>query len=238
MSRNGKIKWTKADDKLLVSTVKKFNAKIARVSKRNPALANIQPAKVSTKTLKNELKDYERKEFRRYIGRMERYLRKGAEMPYTTREGVNITLWQKREIANTFNAINARRRAELKKYNPTTTTGRMGAIEQNNLQPRKNTIQSIKPKNWGAFVENLEKQLLGSTESVRQAKYKENFLHAVEVTIGKNSRLYNRLMQVPADRLYQYYYTEPLLQISFTSDPKSAEEIEEIMISRLDALGE
>ena len=85
---------------------------------------------------------------------------------------------------------------------------------------------------------NLEKQLLGSSERIRQEKYKENFLHAVEVTIGRNSELYNRLNSIPSNKLYQYYYTEPLLQISFTSDPKSAEEIEEIMLNRLNQLGE
>lgn len=238
MSRNGKIRWTKADDKLLASTVKKFNSKITRVSIQHPELAEFQPDKVSTKNLKEHLKNYERKEFKRYIARMNRYLRQGAEMPYTTKEGVNITLWQKREISNTFKAINARRRAELKKYNPTTSTGRMGAIEENNLRPRKNTIQSIRPKNWNTFTENLEKQLLGSSERIRQEKYKENFLHAVEVTIGRNSELYNRLNSIPSNKLYQYYYTEPLLQISFTSDPKSAEEIEEIMLNRLNQLGE
>ena len=49
------------------------------------------------------------------MAKLERFLRKGAEMPYTTKSGVATTVWQKKEIDNTFRAINAKRRAERKK---------------------------------------------------------------------------------------------------------------------------
>lgn len=238
MPRRGKIRWRDTDNKRLSNTVRKFNAKITRVKNRSPEIADIQPEKVSVSNLKKLLKDYDRAEYKRVIGKMERYLRNGAEMPYTTRGGVNTTVWQKKELDNTFRAINARRKAELKRYNPSTFTGTMGTIEQNNLRPRKNTIQSIKPVNWEAYVENLERQLMAENPERKSIKYKENFLKAIANTIGDHSKLYQAVKNIDPARLYQYYYTEPLLSISFTSDPKSAEEIESIMLDRFNEVGE
>lgn len=234
MARRGKINWRPADDKVLEDVVSKFNAKIDSVSKATPAIASAQPQRVNSEELRKLLQSYNRNEFNRITGKMQRYLRSGMETPYTTREGVNTTVWQKQEIDNTFAAINARRKKEIAKFQPSTFKGTMGSIEQNNLRPRKNTVESIKPKNWDDYIRNLELQLLNENELIKREQYKENFLHAISATIGEHSRLYDRIENTPAEDLYRYMYTEPLLQISFTSDPREAEEIEEIMLNRLD----
>lgn len=233
MGRRSNIKWREKDSKKIESIVRQFNRKIRKIAKKTPDIASIQPKLASARELKSKLKQYDRNYYNKTVAKMERYLRNGAEMPYTTKEGVNTTLWQKKEIDNAFKSINAQRRKEVEKYNPSIYTGTTGSIEGANLLPRKNTVESIKPRNWEKFVENIENQMLGETAEQRQSKYKKNFLHAVEVTIGKDSRLYKLLESTPMDKLYQYYFTEPLLQISFTSDPKDADEIEQIMLDRL-----
>lgn len=237
MARSSKINWRKKDAETIANLARRFNTKITRVSK-NSIIGSVQPERINSKLLQEELKQMDRANFNKVVKRMSRYLEKGAEMPYTTKSGVNTTVWQKKEIDNAFRSINAQRRREIKKYNPSEYTGTISTIEKANLAPRKNTVESIKPKNWEKFVENVERQMLGESDEEKQNKYKTNFLNAVEATIGKNSRLYNALENVPASRLYRYYFTEPLLQISFTSDPKDADEIEQIMLDRLMELEE
>ena len=222
------------NDKLLVA-IRAFNDKIARIQKANPQLAPYQPKMidVNEKLQQYRGRDNDRK---RLIRALHRYLEPGAEMPYTTKEGVNTTLWQKDEIERNIRMINQRRKAELEKYEPSAAKGTMGTIESNNLKPRKNNIESIKPRDWENFVENIEKQTLRENLRDKQEKYKQNFLDVAEKYLGKNSLLYQRVLAEPAENMYRYMFTEPLLTISFFSDIRDEKDVDEIMIQQLESI--
>lgn len=233
MAQSDKIKWRKIDKERVTRIARLFNAKITRVLKKSPELIDVLPKRLDTKEMTRRMQQGTRRDFDREMKRLERFLRKGAEMPYTTKAGVNTTVWQKKEIDNTFRSINAKRRKELAKLEPSIYKGTMHTIESNNLQQRKNTVQEIIPKFWDKFVENLYYQEMMEYRD-RSEEYKTNFLHAIEVTLGKQSRLYRIIENLPSNKIYKYSNTDPLLAISFLSDPMDEDEIEELMVSRLE----
>lgn len=217
MPKQSKIKWTKQDADRISKLVRKFNAKITRVSKKNPSIVEIQPKRANSQELQKQLKEYPRKIFNREVAKMERYLRQGYELPYTTKSGVNTTIWEKKEVDNTFRAINAQRRSQLKKMAPSPYKGNLYAIETENLTPRKNTVQSIKPKNWDKFVKNLEAQSVAKYDESRMQKYKENYLKAISEVYSENSSLYEYVKNLNPEKIIESI-GNPLMDITFIYD--------------------
>lgn len=235
MPKSNIAKWRKADEAKLKKLVKNLNAKIRRIEKNRPEIAALQPPKENLKALRESLKGMSRVDINYQFKKMENYLKKGAELPYTTKQGVNTTVWEKKEIDRAVRTINARNKALIQRYEPSTTKGTMGTIERNNLQPRKNRVNTIQPKDYNRYVSNLFKQVM-QNDAERNEQYKENFLKAVENVMGENSKLYQVVKNMDSALLTKYYYTEPLLQLTFVYDPKDAEEIENLMLERLEQL--
>lgn len=231
MPRTSRIKWRESDLIKLRNTVEKFNDKVIAISKTD--LAQYQPNLKDVDELELIFKNRNRRFFDREIARMERYLKKGAELPYTTKSGANTTIWQKNEVANMIKSINAFRKAELEEYNPSTYTGTMGTIEDNNLRPRKNRLENIREKNFMDYIYSVETQLYNQDRELKAQKYKDNFLTAIKNTVGKDSELYRVINNIDKHELYRFYYTEPLLQISMTSDPVLGDMVEDVMLDRL-----
>lgn len=213
--------------------VKKFNAKIARIKTRKPELSQYQPEKISLRELRKQLKELPANETKVEINKLKRYLTKGAEDIYTTKKGVNITLWEKKNIDLAFRRINARNKKLIEKYAPSTYKGTMGTIERANLAPRKNTVNEILPKNWDRFKSNLEKRLTFSSESAKAKAYKENYIKAIEDVLGTKSELIRIARALPDMFLYSLYYDNPFLQIDFIYDPREAKEIENRTVMEL-----
>lgn len=224
------MKFSKKDEDELSKLVKNFNAKIRRVKKKHPELAFIQPAKLSKSEIKTSYESVPKATYRKAIAGYKKYLERGGEMPYTTKRGVNITLWQKREIDRQFRTINAQRKKEIDKYQPSVFKGTSNAIKNMNLKPRKNTIEEISPKSWGRFVENLEKQAYHNTS---KRHYKENYLKAILNEFGEGE-LYEKFKNVPEDTLYQMYFDSPYLQIDFIYDPHEKDIVSKYMMEELD----
>ncbi len=237
MAISNNVKWGKNDEVKLRNIVKRFNAKVTRVSKKHPEIAYLQPPKISVKGIRETLKGISRKEINWTLKKYENYLRKGAELPYTTKQGVNTTVWQKKEIDRAVRTINARNKALIKKYEPSTYKGTMGTIEQNNLKPRKNRVQQLLPKDWGRYVENLEKQLYRMSDNVRQGIYMENYLKALDNVLGENNPVTEYVKKnVSPAQLEEFYYNEPLLQIDYIYSPDEAQEIIKTMLERFSLL--
>ena len=220
MAESNKIRWRSIDQKAVTNIARRFNAKITRVMKAHPDWAENLPERINVKELSEELRSGTRREFNREMAKLERFLRKGAEMPYTTKSGVATTVWQKKEIDNTFRAINAKRRAERKKLDP--------SIFKGNLH----SIQEITPKYWKEFVRNLDYQLEQEYKD-KSNIYKMNLLKAISNILGEKSELYNLVSQVAPERIKRFADTSSLISISFLYEPLDPEDIEEYFKSEL-----
>lgn len=232
MAESNKIRWRSIDQKAVTNIARRFNAKITRVMKAHPDWAENLPERINVKELSEELRSGTRREFNREMAKLERFLRKGAEMPYTTKAGVATTVWQKKEIDNTFRAINAKRRAERKKLDPSIFKGNLHSIQENNLLQRKNTVQEITPKYWKEFVRNLDYQLEQEYKD-KSNIYKMNLLKAISNILGEKSELYNLVSQVDPERIKRFADTSSLISISFLYEPLEPEDIEEYFKSEL-----
>lgn len=232
MAESNKIRWRSIDQKAVTNIARRFNAKITRVMKAHPDWAENLPERINVKELSEELRSGTRREFNREMAKLERFLRKGAEMPYTTKAGVATTVWQKKEIDNTFRAINAKRRAERKKLDPSIFKGNLHSIQENNLLQRKNTVQEITPKYWKEFVRNLDYQLEQEYKD-KSNIYKMNLLKAISNILGEKSELYNLVSQVTPERIKRFADTSSLISISFLYEPLDPEDIEEYFKSEL-----
>lgn len=218
MQKRYNIKWRDTDKKELAKAVRKFNAKRTRLLKQVPELEEFLPPKASTKDIRKSVQT--RRDLKNELNSLERFMRKGAEKPIVTKEGIKTTAYEKKEIAIKVRAINQRRAAELKKAAPSTEKGTMGTIRENNLKPKKYDIDKIKKSDWKKFVESVEKQSKDSYASDRYDRYKENFIKGLENAFGeKGSELIEIAKQINAETLTQMYYDDPILQIDFIYDP-------------------
>lgn len=218
MQKRYNIKWRESDEKTLAKAVRKFNAKRTRLIKQVPELEEFLPSKISTKEIRERVKT--RRDLKNELNSVERFMRKGAEKPIITKEGIKTTVYEKKEISLKVRAINQRRAAELKKAAPSTEKGTMGTIRENNLKPKQYDIDKIKKSDWKKFVESVEKQSKDSYASDRYERYKENFIKGLENAFGeKGSELIEIAMQIDGETLTQMYYDDPILQIDFIYDP-------------------
>lgn len=218
MQKRYNIKWRDNDEKELAKAVRKFNAKRTRLIKQVPELEEFLPPKQSTKDIKKAVKT--RRDFNNTLNSIERFMRKGAEKPIITKEGVKTTAYEKKEIEIKVRAINQRRAAELKKAAPSTEKGTMGTIRENNLKPKQVNIDKIKKSDWEKFKESVEKQSRDSYFQDKYERYKENFMKGLENTFGEKGKELQKIAEkIPAEQLTQMYYDDPILQIDFIYDP-------------------
>lgn len=161
-------------------------------------------------------------------------MRKGAEKPIVTKEGIKTTAYEKKEIEIKVRSINARRTAERKRANVSTEKGTMGTIRENNLRPKQVDINKVKKSDWEKFKESVEKQARDSYFQDKYERYKENFLKGLENAFGeKGKELQEIAEQIPAEQLTQMYYDDPILQIDFIYDPLEMEVKIEAMTEHL-----
>lgn len=218
MQKRYNIKWRESDEKELAKAVRKFNAKRTRLLKQVPELEEFLPPKISTKAIKESVKT--RRDFINELNSIERFMRKGAEKPIITKEGVKTTAYEKKELQIKIRAINNRRMAERKKANVSTEKGTMGTIRANNLQPKQVNIDKVKKSDWNKFVESVEKQARDSYASDKYERYKENFLKGLENAFGESGNdLIELAKQIDPETLSQMYFDDPILQIDFIYDP-------------------
>lgn len=218
MQKRYNIKWRESDEKELAKAVRKFNAKRTRLLKQIPDLEEFLPAKISTKEIREQIKT--RRDLKNELNSIERFMRKGAEKPIVTKEGIKTTTYEKKEIEIKVRAINTRRTAERKRANVSTEKGTMGTIRENNLRPKQVDINKIKKSDWEKFKESVEKQARDSYFQGKYERYKENFMKGLENAFGEKGReLQEIAAQISAERLTQMYYDDPILQIDFIYDP-------------------
>lgn len=228
MPRTSNIKWRQSDRNKISRTVQQFNAKITRTLRQHPEWSEFLPQRLTVSELTNKISS--RRDFNREINSAQRFLRKGAEIPFESKTGIKTTQWEKREVGYKVAQVNRQRTLEAKRANVSTTKGTMGSIKDNNLKPKKYDINKIRLSDWAKYVETVEKQILSSYTTEKMERYKQNYLKAIIQNLGTGElakRLYDYVEKLDPEFMYNIYYDDPVLQIQFTSDPIPADIISE-----------
>lgn len=215
MARTSRIKWTRGDAKKVANLVRQFNAKITRITKSNPSIANALPDRMNSQAIQQMYSHLTRKDFNRWVASTMRFLRKGAEDVVKTRAGVTTTRWQLNEIRYNLNAINFERRKRMERLEPSTTKGTMGAVQELELTPRRNLSQTIPREYWGKYVSGIEKQVLSSYIGDKMKLYKENYKKAILNELGNQEELLELVDNIPTATLAEAYASDPDLQIRY-----------------------
>lgn len=152
-------------------------------------------------------------EFRRVKTAYKKMIESSPEI-YTTKEGVNITLWEKNEIDKGVKVINKKRNELLKQYQPSDTKGNLSIILDQHLTQKRNSIETISEK----YIPKYSQGIMSSAytpKRIKDAMYKENYLNAVVEEYGENSKLYNYVKKLSASKISKGLYTSPVLNIKF-----------------------
>lgn len=214
MRKQYNIRWSTKDKRKFTNTVRQFNAKITRTAKKFPDIKYNLPDKISTKDIRGQITT--RQDFNRIINKYQRFLQKGAETPWTSPNGIEITRWEKRETEIANRARNKRKEKERKRVDISTAKGNMGTIENNNLKPRKLDWNKIQVGEFKKFQEALEKQLKSNYYPEKWDLYKKNFIDGLKTVFDEDAKPLQKLVErIPAQEFTDLYYENPKLTLDF-----------------------
>lgn len=224
MSKSTTISWRNSQKTKLSVAVRTYNAQITRALKRNPELKDFLPPKVSVKEVKATIAT------RQDLTRATRSLMRANKtnlIPVSSETGIKSTKYEIREIKLQINRINRIRQKELNEMNASPNRGNTSLVAKNNLKPKTFEFDKIKNKDWEKFVKSVQKQASGAYQAVRADNYKQNYLEAIRNFLGADgNELYALIESMPAEHVFKHGLGEdPIMHISFTSDPLPTEEI-------------
>lgn len=237
MARTNTIRWRNQDIVKLRKTVSKFNAKLTRLIKAHPEFADFLPSRLSVKNARENITT--RNDFNRFIASHERFMIKGAERPIMSKSGVMSTVWEHNEVKRNIALINRRRKAQLKKINPSPYKGNMGTIEHNNLRPIKDRFDDLPSKVWKQFIAQVEKQTREDYFVEKCVLYQNNYLKALYVNLGDYAeKIAQRVLKIDPIKFFEISMDNfDTLSIDFPYDElEMIIKVDEIL-GRLEALG-
>ncbi|MBQ2167681.1 MAG: hypothetical protein II449_00350 [Prevotella sp.] len=232
MSKSSKIRWRERDTQQLAKKVKNFNAKLTRLEKKNPALKEILPDRVSVKDLRGDITN--RQEYNRVIKALSAFTEKGAEEVVSGKSGVTTTKWQLQQVKKAVAIENRRRKkqADTLKTAPVTIGGkvytnvrRMAGMQA--LQPLQVRLDTRTQTSWENFSKYMERQMLGGGQADEQRYFQACVscwsgmcsdqqvtllkTHMQQVGIGKCLKAYyNGVDELRPEYIYDAVYTYKL----------------------------
>ena len=231
MSKRYNIRWRDKDEQELQRVVNNFNNKIRRVSKKNQALVDFLPKKVSVKDLKSKITT--RSDFNRNLKSLKRFSEKGAEKLVEPKNKLKPTKIEKeileaetpltnymlKERRIKTRTVNASRAKELKALNVSAKLGNMSTIEKANLKP-KQLVLSKSQEAWNKFDESLDKEIQSNFKEQGYQAYKDNYLKGLKNDVNDiDDRVFNMVKDLDAKELFDKSVSNPRLQIKFHYDP-------------------
>ena len=223
MSKYHKINWRESDIEELTRTVKNFNAKINRLSKKNPDIAVALPEKVKVNELKKLITT--RQDLKRELNALRRFSKRGAEkivIAEGTDEELKITKWQRTEMNRRVGIINRKRKARLEELSNMEMKSRGEALgyTRGQLGMGKATEVSLSPMN--AFTRRMNRRDLkmkwlailkeSQSEYFTQKDYRlrNNFVKALEQNFNPNDieEIANHIMSMDIKDFLQKFEEE------------------------------
>jgi hypothetical protein len=216
-----------------------FNRRIQRELARNPAAAAYLPEKVFARELKPMIATT--KERNRVIKELNRFRGEQMQKTVKTAKGFEVSKWELNRVQRANVKANQARQRELamrdRQQNFIT---RAGEIEKIRLKPRAVDIGRIPgtekgQEAWRAFA---RAELKAGSEKYMQAKtekYKAAYIQMIRHNLGRAGQgLVEKIKKLPAEVVYMGQYQDPILTISFTSDPVSAHEVADMAAAHWD----
>lgn len=159
MSKYHKIRWQQSDNQELARVVRNFNAKITRLTKKNPQIENALPEKISVRQMKELINT--RQDLKRELNSLRRFSKRGSEEVIVvpgTDYNIKTTKWQKSEMNRRVAIINRKRKKRLEEIQniEVTSRGEKLGYTRGQLGMGKATEVSLSPMN--AFTRRMNQR--------------------------------------------------------------------------------
>lgn len=236
MSRRSRIRWSSSDEKELARLVKNYNAKINRITKKDPNMSEFLPDRVSKRAIKSGITT--RSDLKREMKSLERFLKKGSEeVIFNNLEGEDrfgITKYEKREIeikVATINRLKSMRRKEIEEMEVTSRSQKVGY--KNKESQRMERLQMLQPKifnfktNTKKGYEHFKKGLEDADVyiNMKDIILRDNYVDALIEHLGDNKytkELSEKISKMNIDEFIKVYYSDKEAVIEFIYDPIQA----------------
>lgn len=199
MSKQHKIRWKQSDNDELARAVRNFNAKIKRISNKNPMIKNALPEKVTVKQLKELIGT--RQDLKRELNALRRFSKRGAEEIVSVPDNdynLKITKWQRTEMNRRIGIINRKRKSRLEQLEnmKMKSRGEDLGYTRGQLGMGRATEISLKPMN--AFTRRMSqsdlkwkwKSILNESQSdyfnKKDFQLRENYIKALSQNYNTN----------------------------------------------------
>lgn len=236
MARRSRIKWRESDEQELRRVVKNFNAKIARVSNKDPSIAPYLPSKISVQEVRERI--VTRQDLKKELNALQRFSRRGAEEIVTTGSEYDIkrTKWEFGETTIKARTLLAQRKRELNRiYSlPQTTRGQKtgqnvpttDSEEINALKAFKYDYSKMSKQEYEMFVRKVTKQTSTTFREAKDQRMLDNYFKALNEVFGdtpRTRRLRERIEMMPFRQFMDIFYSDTEAKFDYIYDPQEVE---------------
>lgn len=219
------IRWRKSDTAELQRVINNFNAKIYRLRKKKPELAEYLPNTVKKSDIIESI--HTRQEFNRTIKSLQRFSQKGAEKPAHSSRGAKATKWEVSELKKKERIVNRelekQRNALLEKevtsrgQGTGSTRAQMGTLKEVSMKPYNVKFENKTQKEWDLMKTAIDRQLNESWKAFKKSNMKLNYIKGLE-----DAGFYDvaaMVHQMDVDKFIEAVETDTEATFDFIYDP-------------------
>lgn len=188
-----RIKWRPQDQTKLSAYVRKFNAAITRLEKKNPEIVGTGalPQRLDIQNVKSGITT--RRDYNKQIAKIDRFFKKGAQTIIKDKTtGYYITKWGKREETYLQRSVNAKRANITKLFKLNKKDRKILDLNQLDFEATKREIfNKITPEHDMEDIANITQEwqnFLYTTERESRDLYLENTFYNVRPSYFKALR--------------------------------------------------
>lgn len=212
MPRKHKIKWRSSDSENLAKRVKNFNAKITRLSKKHPEIAEFLPERVSVKSLKADIST--RADYNKIVKALTGFTTKGAEKIVTGKSGAKTTQWEYRQVQKAVQAENRARKRQQDALDkrPVMIGGKVykdvrRAAAEKALAPLHLNFQQRSKTGWKNFAKYMQRAIYGQSQLDEKRYFRAcvNCWNAI-LPAAQSIKLQETMRAIGISKCLQAYY--------------------------------
>lgn len=221
-----KIRWRDSDSEELQRVINNFNAKLYRIKKKHPEMAEYLPDRVRKKDLVKNI--HTRSDFNRAVTSLKRFGKRGAENPVKSSRGAKTTKWEVDEVKKKARRVNREREKERNALLDTEVTSRgkgtgskrseMGKLKENELKPINVNFTIKSQKEWDKLKESIDAQLDEANKMFRKSNMKLNYIKGLE-NAGFSDDVVALVHQMNPDNFISTVETDAEATFDFIYDP-------------------
>lgn len=225
MPRKNNIRWKQSDHDALNKAIKNYNAKLARISKKDPDVMQHMPVKAVKKDLLEHIET--RGDFRRTLTNLQKFTERGAEQLVHTKRGLTLTEWHvgmyKRGEA-AANRDKGQRRKKLQEMEMMLGGQGQGykrvqmiPEDQAQLKPTKRDPRKMSQREWFSALNHIDNVLDPVRHKQMQDTMRENYIKALTNAniLDVDPDLVNLVKAADFDTLYEVAKADELGKFEF-----------------------